>query len=304
MATRFEFVLAGDDPARLRAAGEEAVDEIHRWESALSLYRPESDIAQVNAGAFVGPVVVRPSVLRLLLHARRLSALSEGAFDPTVGPLVRAWGFMGGTGSPPGRGLLEAARRQIGWQGVELDELQNTVQFRQSGMMLDLGAIGKGFALDRAADLLREMGIHSALLHGGTSSIVAWGKPPEGDGWRIAFPATKGAAFSLDSIDLVDQSLSVSGVQGKAFQEGGRILGHVLDPRLGNPVEGVKMAAALLPSATDSDALSTALLVLGEGGLPLLRERFPEGQFWVAEGKTSDFAEGATPEGSQRLAGG
>ncbi|HTI71062.1 MAG TPA: FAD:protein FMN transferase, partial [Candidatus Limnocylindria bacterium] len=108
----------------------------------------------------------------------------------------------------------------------------------------------------------------------------------------IAFPATKGAAFSLDSIDLVDQSLSVSGVQGKAFQEGGRIMGHVLDPRLGNPVEGVKMAAALLPSATDSDALSTALLVLGQVGLPLLHERFPKGRFWVAEKRLDDSVAG------------
>ena len=283
MATRFEIVLTNGDPVRLRAAAEEALEEIVRWEAALSLYRPESDIARVNAGAAAAPIRVRPQVFRLLQQARELSRISADAFDPTVGPLVKAWGFMGGNGKVPDSSLIEEARQRVGWNSIELIEADQSVRFLRPGMMLDLGAIGKGFALDQAAELLKDAGVTSALLHGGTSSVVAIGTPSGRPGWRVALPLVGDHAFSEDHVDLVDQSLSVSGVHGKAFLDGDRLLGHVLDPRIGQPVEGARMAAVILPSATESDALSTALLVLGKEGVGFLSMHRSEGRFLVAE---------------------
>jgi thiamine biosynthesis lipoprotein len=151
MATRFEIVLHGANAVALRAAGEEALDEIERVESQLSLYRNTSEIAHVNARAAYEPVRVTPPVFRLLEHTRRLSDATGGAFDITIAPLVRCWGFMGGTGRMPSLEEVEAARAKVGWRLIELDAANFTVRFTREGVMLDLGAIGKGYAIERAA---------------------------------------------------------------------------------------------------------------------------------------------------------
>ena len=257
MATRFEFALHGDDPAALRAAGEEALDELERIENLLSLYRAHTDIARVNARAAHEAVRIAPDVFRLLQRAFALTATTDGAFDITAAPLVKAWGFVGGNGSRPDPTVLAEARACVGPQHVSLSEADFTVRFARPGVMLDLGSLGKGYALDRAAELLRDAGVNHALLHGGTSTVVAIGTPPDAESWKIALP-------NGESVLLRDESLSVSATWGKSFREGGQTYGHVIDPRSGEPVTGERVAAVALPSATESDALSTALLVLGE----------------------------------------
>jgi thiamine biosynthesis lipoprotein len=140
--------------------------------------------------------------------------------------------------------------------------------------MLDLGSVGKGWALGRAAELLGEAGIDCALLHGGTSTVVAIGAPPDAEQWKVALP-------DGCEVELRDEALSVSATWGKSFSDGGRIHGHVLDPRSGIAVTGGRMAAVALPSAADSDALSTALLVRGEEGLGDLGAAFPGVRTWI-----------------------
>jgi thiamine biosynthesis lipoprotein len=271
MATRFEIVLHGEDPVALRAAGEEALEEIDRIEAQLSLYRPTSEIAHLNARAARAPVRVTPSLLQLLHQAQQLSLATNGAFDITIAPLVRCWGFMGGTGQMPRPEEVTEARARIGMSLVELNADDFTVRFAREGVMLDLGAIGKGYALGRAAELLREAGVTSALLNGGTSTVYAVGHPPERDHWKIAVEASPtGVAGErpplLATVPLCDEAMSVSAVWGRSFQAEGKTFGHVLDPRTGQPVSGPVLAAVVLPSAMETDALSTALLVLGEPG--------------------------------------
>lgn len=270
MATRFEIVLHGPEPISLRAAGEEALDEIERIENQLSLYRPASDIAQVNARAAREPVRVAPEVFRLLEQARRLSQETDGAFDITIAPLMRCWGLMGAGGKVPAREELAAARAQVGMRLVQLDPENFTVRFARAGVMLDLGAIGKGFALERAGELLREAGVTSALMHGGTSTVCALGRPPGAEAWNVAveFPADGPEASPrlLAVVPLRDEALSVSAVWGKSFQADGKTFGHVMDPRTGAPVSCALLAAVVLPYATETDALSTALLTVGTKG--------------------------------------
>jgi hypothetical protein len=131
MATRFEIVLHGDNPVALRAAGEEALDEIERLEGQLSLYRNTTEVAHLNARAAHQPVRVSPALFRLLEHAQRLSDATEGAFDITIAPLVRCWGFMGGTGQMPSREAVEEARSKVGMKLVELNSSDFTVRFRR-----------------------------------------------------------------------------------------------------------------------------------------------------------------------------
>jgi thiamine biosynthesis lipoprotein len=271
MATRFEIVLPGDDAARLRAAAEEAFDEIDRLEAQLSLFRPTSEIANVNTRAAHEPVRVSPETFRLLQHAAQLSAETRGAFDITIAPLMRAWGFVNGSGHLPESGELAAARVCVGMNLVQLDAAMHTVRFARPGVMLDLGAIGKGYAVGRAAELLCEAGISSALIHGGTSTACAIGHPPEAAAWKIAveYPRTSAeiSAPLLANIELHDEALSMSAGWGKSFHANGRDYGHVIDPRTGEPANNALLAVVVTNCATDTDALSTALLTLGPAGM-------------------------------------
>jgi len=283
MATRFEIVLHGENEVGLRAAAEEALDEIERLEAQLSLYQPTSEISHINARAAFEPVQVEPSLFRLLQHAQRLSQETEGAFDITVAPLMRCWGFMRGTGRLPDQADVLQARERVGMGRVSLDEEHFTVSFACEGVMLDLGSIGKGYALECAAELLRETGVTSGILHGGTSTVYALGSPPDSDAWKVAVPkpefaeqtialgATRANEVSgpdkfLAVVPLHDEALSVSAIWGKSFAAEDRVYGHVIDPRKGEPVDGAVLAAVALPSATESDALSTALLIMGASG--------------------------------------
>jgi thiamine biosynthesis lipoprotein len=186
MATRFEVVLQGEDATRLRAAGEQALNEIERLEGQLSLYRPSSEIARVNAWAAERPVKLSPPVFQLLRQARQLSRETNGAFDITIAPLARCWGFMGEGGRKPTAAEIEEARAKVGMDHLLLDESDCTARFTVAGAMLDLGAIGKGYAIDRAVEVLREAGVTSALLHGGTSTVYGLGSPAEAGNWKVA----------------------------------------------------------------------------------------------------------------------
>jgi len=275
MATRFEFVIYGRDAATARAAGEEAIQEIERLEDQLSLYRPRSEIAYVNARAAGEAVRVSPALFALLMQARSLYEETKGAFDITVAPLVRCWGFMGGTRRIPTGEELAEARSRVGMDLVHLNPECSTVRFARQGVMLDLGAIGKGYAIDRAAEVLRDGGITNALVHGGTSSAYGIGHPPEGDSWQIAIEDPRGktalsSPAAVTTISLRDEALSVSSLSEKFFLEDGKTYGHVLDPRTGQPTTAGLLSAVVLPSATETDALSTALLTMGEEGQELI----------------------------------
>jgi thiamine biosynthesis lipoprotein len=270
MSTRFEIVLHGENTVALRAAGEEALDEIDRIENRLSLYRPGSEIAQLNARAAREPVQVTPELLSLLRHAQQLHAETDGAFDITIAPLVRCWGFMGASGKIPTPEEVESARECVGISHVQLDASTGTVHYAREGVMLDLGAIGKGYAIGQAAEILREAGITSALIHGGTSTVYAIGHPPEEEFWNVAIEQPPGSTSQPGEwprpVPLRDEALSVSAVWGRSFVADGKLLGHVIDPRTGRPVNRALLAAVTLTSATETDALSTALLVLGADG--------------------------------------
>lgn len=299
MATRFELVLHGTNTVALRAAGEEALDEVARLENQLSLYRPGSEIARINARAAYEAVTVSPEVFALLQQARRLTAETDGAFDVTIAPLVHCWGFMGGNGRMPTPEEVAAARECVGMDKVLLDAANRTVRFARTGVMLDLGAIGKGYAIERAVSLLREAGVTSGLIHGGTSTVGAIGRPPGADAWEVAIdvaaelkrqvakgrepgePQHEGAVAAEvppapRSIKLCDEALSVSAAWGRCFDAAGKLLGHVIDPRTGCPVEKAVLAAVALPAATETDPLSTALLAIGRDGLSRISSLRPK----------------------------
>lgn len=269
MRVSFEVALEGRSEPELIAAGEEALDEIVRIEEQLSAYDPVSDLWAINHEEAMVPVRVRPSTMAFLLEARALSARTGNAFDPTVGPLVALWRGE----QEPTDEQVEQARALVGWDKVWLDEESCQVALALPGMRLDPGAIGKGWALDRAGELLQESGVGRVLIHGGTSSVLALGEQP----WRVGLE-------DGTVLDLTNQALGFSAPSGRWAVFGEKRYGHVLDPSTGWPIEAQPWAAVVAESATEADALSTALLVTGpaEG----LLAAFPKARFLSQAGDT------------------
>jgi len=276
MATRFEIVLHGDDPGHLRASGEEALREVERLDQRLSYYNPQSEISDINARAANEEVKVEPRLFKLLQLCREVWEKTDGAFDITIAPLMRAWGFAGGSGHMCDPEDVETASNISSMAYVKLNDEDFTVRFDREGVEIDLGAIGKGYAIEQAVAILRENGISSALLHGGTSTIYGLGTQPDGSNWGIAIQHPTSDIEHLEAVTLQDSALSVSAVHGKSFLHEGKELGHVMDPRTGLPIEGPLAAVVKGPSPTLCDMLSTALLVLGDTGPRMIREQFSD----------------------------
>lgn len=270
MGTRFELVLLGEREAMLRAAGEEALDEITLWHRRLSIFDRSSMISAVNARAAHEPVPVDAETFELLVRCATLSQQTSGAFDIAIGAAMVRWGFRG---APTSGSLMVPSlddpipRRVDEWiRPVLLNHDARTVAFTSPDVAIDLGGVGKGWALDRAASLLRDRGVVHALLHGGTSSAIAIGAPPGTDGWRIVVRHPEGGdASPLARVLLRDAALGVSAPHGRTSHDaGGATLGHIIDPRSGRPTHRALLAAVVGPSAMVADAWSTALIVLGE----------------------------------------
>lgn len=263
MGTAFEVYLYAADPMRAAELFEVVFEEIERVEASLSNYRPTSELSRLNTQATRGPVTTDPETFALIERSVALSRRTGGAFDITVGPLMKAWGFFRGEGRYPSENDLVRARAQTGWEAVELDEEARTVRLLAPEAQLDLGAVGKGHALDRVASVLRTSGVHAALIGAGQSSYYAIGSPSGEEGWPVHVPDPVERERTLSTVLLRDQALSTSGNYEKFFELDGRVYCHIFDPRTGHPVEGTLQVTVLAASAFDSDALSTSLFVLG-----------------------------------------
>ncbi len=263
MGTEFEFTLfarPGDAGTEAVAEiAEEAFEAIDDLERRISSWLPDSQTAYVNNHAADGPVRAGPELLELIQIAKEIHAKTGGAFDCTIGPLTRLYGFYDGEAREPSGEELAQARRSIGMEKVRVDEEAGTVAFDAGGIRLDFGGIGKGFALDLAAEVLRRRGVQRALLHAGTSTVFALGD----SGWKVRIRHPYNGAESIASVVLGDESLSTSGCYGELVGgEAGEIC-NVIDPRTALPVEETLSATAIAATATETDALSTAFLVLG-----------------------------------------
>ncbi|MFH2000744.1 MAG: FAD:protein FMN transferase [Planctomycetota bacterium] len=264
MGTRFEAVLMGDDEVHLRAAGEAALDEIEFFDARLDLFKKDSFVCHLNRSAFDAPVRVDADFFDLLALCLRVSRASQGAFDITVGSLMECWGFHGGSLEEPRVEARARAMERVGFQQIELDEDARTIRFLKPGLRLDFGAVAKGFALDRAREILKDAGIRAALIHGGTSTIVAMGAPAGLPAWKIAIQDPEQDDAAIAYAELCDRTLSVSAPHGRSFRSQDRMWGHVMNTTEGGPAkEPLNLAAVVGTSAALADAWSTALVAAG-----------------------------------------
>lgn len=193
-----------------------AFDEIDRLEALLSNYQPSSELSRISREAGAGPVVTDPETFRFLERSQYWSERSGGAFDITVGPLLRAWGFKARSGHVPTEAEQRGLRAEVGWDKVKLDPETHTVRFTsRQPMELDPGSIGKGFAVDSVAALLRQNGVHAALISAGGSTLYGIGAPPGMTGWPVEVPDPRVPGRVATTLLLHDTSLSTGALYRK-----------------------------------------------------------------------------------------
>jgi len=262
MACTYAIRAYGPDAETLPAAVSAALDDVDRIDRLMSHYKPESPLSRINREAARGPVAVDPELFDFLAECLRYSRESDGAFDVTVGPLMKAWGFFEGDGRVPSAPELAAARAGVGYGHVILDAEARTVRFDRPGVELDLGGIAKGYAVDRAVAVLRQRGVVAALVSAGGSTLYALGAPPREDGWEVKVRDPVDPSRVAYTTRLRDRALSVSGRHEKSFEVDGVTYSHIMDPRTGRPAQGVLGVVVTTGTGTAGDALDDAFYVL------------------------------------------
>jgi thiamine biosynthesis lipoprotein len=263
MGTEFSIYLYAEDEAEAGMSFQAAFEEIERLDETLSNYRCSSEISRINRLASCNAVTTDPEVFVLLQRSLEFSRRSEGAFDVTVGQLMRTWGFFRGQGRYPTDDELCSSRENVGWEKLHLDPATRTVRFAAPGLELDLGAIGKGYAADRAVKILLQVGVEAALVDAGSSTLHALNAPPGKNGWTVRVPKPGDRSEIVSTVTLCNESLSTSGSYEKFFELEGNKYCHVMDPRSGRPVQGVLQTCLIATDSTTTDALSNAMFVLG-----------------------------------------
>jgi thiamine biosynthesis lipoprotein len=253
MATIYEIFIVNDDAVYAHQAAQEAFNELDRLEQELSRFLPNSDITRINNLPTNQPLRLGLDAFECLKLSKRISEETNGAFDVTIGPLMKCWLNPDKTLRAPSAEELETARHNIGMQLLNLDEAQHTVTLQASPVHVDLGAVGKGYAVDVMTNLLREWDIETALIHGGRSSVFALGAPPEKAGWPLTISNPLRHEQILAPLNLRNQAVSGSGLQKGQ---------HIINPRTGHPLAGKRAAWAITPEAAASDAISTAFMIM------------------------------------------
>ncbi len=275
MACVYTIVVYGREMTPFRQIVDAAFDEVDRIDRLMSHYKTDSPLSRINREAAVSPVKVEPELFDFIAECLRYSRQSDGAFDITVGPLMKAWGFFRGEGRMPTEAELNEARSKVGFQHLSLNPKERTVFFDRAGVELDLGGIAKGYAVDAAVAALKQQGITSALVSAGGSTIYGLGSPPNSDGWEVKIQNPIDHEKTAATVRLKNQALSVSGSHEKFFELGGVRYSHVMDPRTGRPVQNILSVAVITDDGTAGDALDNVFYVLGVERSRAGLKRFP-----------------------------
>ncbi len=261
MGTKAWVTVAGMSDADAERAALAAFSEMYRIESVMSTWRPTSEISRLNEAAGGAPIAVSSELYALIDSSLFYARATAGAFDVTVRPLVRLWGFQGGEPKLPSDEEIALARSHVGYGAVAIDSAASTVTL-PAGMQIDLAGIAKGYAVDRCVAVLAGLGVRSALVNIG-GNIYAMGAPPGRDGWAVGVRDPRGGLETAGTLVLRDEAVATSGNYENFVEIDGERYGHIIDPRTGRPVSGVLSVTVVARTALASDALSTGLFVLG-----------------------------------------
>lgn len=276
MGVRWSIIAYAPDATAGRAAVAAAFAEVERLEHILSDYDPGSELSRLSASAPTPvPVRVGDDLWNVLHRAAEITALTDGAFDVTVGPLTTLWRQARRSGRVPRPEKLAAARAAVGPGGLVLDEERRTAALVHPGMRLDLGGIGMGYAADRALAVLASHGIRAALVDA-SGDVAVSAAPPGTRGWRVEVAGLGAADAPGGTLVLEHAAVTTSGDALQGVDIGGRRYSHVIDPRTGIGVDGPAAVTVIAPDGATADALATAASVCGPAAGAAAIARFPE----------------------------
>jgi FAD:protein FMN transferase len=272
MGTRIYVELWHDDPAQGDAAIDAVMSEMRRIDALMSHYKPESQLSQINARAAREPVQVDPELFDLIKLSTHYSQITEGAFDITYASVGHLYDYPNHV--KPTEAQIKAALPAVNWRNMRLDPVQHTVRFEHPGMRIDLGGIGKGYAVDRGIAILKARGIaHAVVTAGGDSRIIGdrMGRP-----WLVGIRNPDDKTKVVTRIPLIDSAMSTSGDYERYFDENGVRYHHIIDPGTGHSASKVRSATILGPTATQTDGMSKTAFVLGPEKALEIINRMPE----------------------------
>ena len=286
MGTLFELTIYAADKYIAEKTFNEAFQEINRLDYLMSNYKKESVLSGLNRNAPAAPTDCNKELANIIEQSLQYSEITDGAFDITIGPLMKKWGFFKKQGRIPDKEELESALESVSYKNIIIEEKAikslskdpvtvKTVFFKNTGTQIDLGGIGKGYAVDMAARVLKQNGIKSALINF-SGNIYTFGVPPGRESWIIGLQHPRESEGLLGTFEIKDKAVSTSGDYEKFFTIEGKRYSHIIDPRTGSPVKSIVSVTIVTDNATRADALSTGVFVLGqEKGMALI-EKLPD----------------------------
>lgn len=262
MGSDFEITVVSNSATEGEEAIARAISEIIRIENLISSWKSTSETSKINSAAGIEPVSISKELFDLIDRALKLSKLTDGAFDITYASMDKIWKYDGSMKEMPSEESIQKSIAHIGYNKIELDQKNKTIFLKNKGMKIGFGAIGKGYAADRAKWLLQELGIDSGIINA-SGDISSWGTKPDGSSWQIAItnPMNKEKSYGTFSID--NQSVVTSGNYEKFVTFNGKRYSHIIDPRTGYPASGLLSVTIFAPKAELADALATAVFVMG-----------------------------------------
>jgi FAD:protein FMN transferase len=283
MGTVFETTIYAPDKYVAEKTFNDVFQEINRLDYLMSNYKKGSVLSQLNKNASSEPTVCNKELANVIEQSLQYSEITDGTFDITIGPLMKKWGFFKKQGRVPGKEELESVLESVSYKNITVEEKAKkslaknpitlkTVYFKNTGTQIDLGGIGKGYAVDRAVTVLKQNGISSALINF-AGNIYTFGTPPGKDSWVIGLQHPRKSEGLLGTFEIKDKAVSTSGDYEKFFTIEGKRYSHIIDPRTGHPVKGIVSVTIVTGNATRADALSTGVFVLGlEKGMNLIEQ--------------------------------
>jgi len=263
MGSRFDIAVVADDAASGNEYIDAAIDEISRIEKLISSWDPNSQTSRINKNAGQKPVVVDTELYQLIERALNISKMTDGAFDISYASMDRIWKFDGSMTKMPSKDIIAASVAKVGFVNVLLNKENKSVFLKNKGMKIGFGAIGKGYAADKAKALLQAKGVQAGIINA-SGDLNAWGMQPDGTEWKVAItnPLNKEKVFAW--MPIKNSSVVTSGNYEKFVKFDDVRYAHIIDPRTGYPSKGIISVSVFAPSAELADALATSLFVMGK----------------------------------------
>jgi thiamine biosynthesis lipoprotein len=263
MGSRFEITVVAKDSIEAKDYIDAAVVEITRIEKLISSWDLASQTSEINRNAGIKPVKVDEELYNLIGRSVEISKLTDGAFDISFASMDKIWKFDGSMTEMPSKEAIKQSVAKVGYQNILLDPENFTVFLKLEGMKIGFGAIGKGYAADKAKKLLMEKGVSGGIVNA-SGDMNTWGKQPNREFWKVAItnPLDKNKAFAL--LPLNENAVVTSGNYEKYVTFNGIRYTHIIDPRTGYPATGIISATVFAPKAEIADALATSIFVMGK----------------------------------------